>query len=489
MSRTLATIVAVVLVASTTSATAAEAVPRADDGLDVSHYSVNLDYRPDSDTLAGVTTILGTATQALSRFELRFLLDVSSISVNNEPAAFTTKDGKLTVTPKKPVASGGDLIVVVRYHDNPGKHPGGDGQGWGWLRTPTGAVAVESAAWWYPSAVDEADQATLDLTAVVPTGVEVISNGALQYGGPVPAPRGDQWSWRGERPQPSASALLAIGQYDVKTGTAPDGQPVVTAYSTDLGALDAPARASVERTPEIVQALSEWFGPYPYRAEGGLVDSKFFNVVATATRPIYAGSYFQGGANASMVAHENAHQWYGNAVHPIDLTTTWLAEGFATYAEFLWSEREGLGTAAELAQYYYDQHPADDPVWRQPPTNPDPASNAAFPVYTRGALALQALRSKVGDPVFFRIMSDWAAEQKPDTAPTTAAFVELAERVSGLDLSGLFQAWLYAPERPGTGPDGPAVARLAAKPKSCDTITANGERLASTRHQGGRRTG
>nr|WP_198151725.1 M1 family aminopeptidase [Kibdelosporangium sp. MJ126-NF4] len=459
-----------------TKATAEERGAPADDGLNLRHHAVNLNYRPESDTLAGVTTIVGTATRKLSSFDLNFLLTVTSVSVNNEPAAFTSRNGKLTITPKKPIA--GDLLVVVRYRDTPGKYPGGVGRGWGWKRTPTGALAVAAAPSWYPTAFDQGDKATLDVSIVVPTGLQAVSNGALQYGGPLPVPGGDQWSWRGEVAQSSGLSLLAIGQYDLRTSTGPDGKQVVTAYGKDLGALDAPARASVERTPEIVLALSNWFGPYPYAALGGVVDKAFFNVVATTTRPIYDGDYFQGGANASMVAHENAHQWYGNAVNPVD---QWLSEGFASYAEFLWSELEGLGTATELAQYYYDQFPAGHEAWAQPPANPDPESNLAFPIYTRGALALQALRTKVGDETFVRILRTWVTDQKTEAA-TTAEFVEHAERVAGTGLTDVFQPWIYAAERPAVGPNGPAVARYAAKPKSYDTITGNRDRLASSQH-------
>jgi aminopeptidase N len=476
-----AVLLALTLSSSTVSATAAPAlVSLTDDGIDVTHHAVNLRYQPKPEILSGVTTILATATRTLSQFDLHFLLAVSSVSVNNEPAGFATKDGRLTVTTKTPVTDGTDLLIVVRYRDNPANYPRRDGHGWGWRRTPTGVVAAASSPWWYPSSFDPAERATFDASITVPQGLEAVVNGTLPYGGPIPVPGGDQWSWRGSTPQVTALALLAIGQYDLRTSTAPTGQQVVTAYSIDLGDLDAPARASVERTPEIVQSLSDWFGPYPYKAQGGVVDSAFVNVVATATRPIYAGSYFQGGANASMVAHENAHQWYGNAVNPISLNTQWMSEGFATYAEFLWSEHEGLGTAAELAQYYYDQFPADHPDWRQPPASPDPAGNSAFPIYTRGALALQALRTKVGDDTFFKIMRTWAGQQETGKAPSTADFIAHAERISGTDLGTLFQAWLFAAQRPAASPNEPATAQRTPtrKPTSYDQITANGHLLA-----------
>ncbi|MFB6982325.1 M1 family aminopeptidase [Streptomyces scopuliridis] len=344
---------ALVLIGPAISATAQENGGSADDGFNVRNYAVDLNYRPDSDTLAGTATILGRTTRRLPQFDLHFMLTVSSVVVNNEPATFSTENGKLTITPKRPIKQGAELLVEVRYSDTPGTYPGGGEHGAGWKRTANGALAVFSSAWWYPTAFDVADQATMDVRVVVPTGLKVVANGTLRSGGPVPVPGGDQWTWRNEVPQPSSTALLAIGQYDLEISTVLGGKQLVTAYGTDLGQLDAPARASVERTAEIVTALSKWFGPYPFTALGGLVDTQFRTPVATATRPIYYSGFFEDGANASVVAHEMAHQWYGNAVYPTR-NEQWLSEGFATYTEFLWSEREGQGTAAELAQSSYD---------------------------------------------------------------------------------------------------------------------------------------
>nr|AHE14829.1 aminopeptidase N domain protein [uncultured bacterium] len=104
----------------------------------------------------------------------------------------------------------------------------------------------------------------------------------------------------------------------------------------------------------------------------------------------------------------------------------------------------------------------------------------AFPVYTRGALALHALRTAVGDDTFFRIMRTWPDAQETDGAPTTADFVAHAERISGADLDALFQAWVFAGERPATGPNGLAAAK--AEPKSHQQITANSRLLAQEAH-------
>ncbi|MFD7351334.1 M1 family metallopeptidase [Streptomyces sp. NPDC059876] len=473
---------ALVLAGPAISATAKENGGSADDGFNVRHYAVDLSYRPDSDTLAGATTILGRATRRLPQFDLHFMLTVSSVVVNNEPATFSTGNGRLTITPKRPIEHGGELLVEVRYSDTPDTYPGGEEHGAGWKRTANGALAVFSSAWWYPTAFDVADKATRDLRVVVPTGLQVVANGTLRSGGPVPVPGGDQWTWRNEVPQPNLTALLAIGRYDLKISTVLGGKQLVTAYGTDLGPLDAPARASVERTPEIVAALSKWFGPYPFAALGGLVDTDYRTPVATATRPIYPGGFFEDGVNTSLVAHEMAHQWYGNGVYPTP-NEQWLSEGFATYAEFLWSEREGQGTAAELAQSNYDLYPADHKAWKQAPVNPDPDNVLSFPIYERGALALQALRTRVGDDTFFRILRTWFAEQKTDEAATTAGFTAHAERVAGSGLDDVFRPWIYGTERPAVGPNGRlGKAKTMTKPKSFDTIDNNSTRFAAARH-------
>jgi hypothetical protein len=84
-------------------------------GYDVSHYDIRLRYTPATDRLTGTTTILATATQDLSRFNLDFILDVSSIYVNNRPATFAREgDHELVVTPARDIAAGGAMTVVVQ---------------------------------------------------------------------------------------------------------------------------------------------------------------------------------------------------------------------------------------------------------------------------------------------------------------------------------------------------------------------------------------
>ncbi|MFG3704374.1 M1 family metallopeptidase [Micromonospora sp. NPDC047670] len=432
-------------------------------GYDVAHYDVRLRYDPDTDRLTGTTTILARATRDLSRFNLDFLLDVESVRVNGWQAA-TTREGahELAVAPRRPITAGQQLTVVVRYSGVPSETLVGGYTGW--TRTADGAMAVnepESAWWWFPSNDHPLDKATYDISVSVPTGVEVVSNG-VQPRAPLPeAGNRIRWSWRTTSPTATYLAFLAIGQYDLVTDTAPNGQPVVNAYSTTLGELGPAARASIERTAEIVEWGSGLFGPYPFEAQGGVagpVDGIGF-ALETQTRSVYGPGFWRRGANTYVVVHENAHQWFGDSVSVADWSDIWLNEGFASYAEWLWSEEQGEGTAQELFDFTYASYPADDEFWQVPPGEPGPGRIFDDAVYDRGAMALHQLRLAVGDDAFFRILPAWTAAHRHGNA-TIAQFQDLAERISGLDLDDLFTTWLLTPGRP----DLASAARRAEPP-------------------------
>jgi aminopeptidase N len=227
----------------------------------------------------------------------------------------------------------------------------------------------------------------------------------------------------------------------------------------------------VERTDEIINWGSGVFGPYPFGARGGVVtgiaDQGF--ALETQTRPVYDGRSFLRGSNDSLVVHELAHQWFGDSVSVGQWKDIWLNEGFASYAQWLWSEEQGEGTAAEIAQYVYGElYPVDDPFWQVPPGDPGPTQIFNDAVYDRGALTLHYLRELVGDEDFFAILTAWTSSQRYGDA-TTPEFQALAEEISGEDLDAFLQAWLYTPGRPDLG-----VSALStpAEPRSWSKIAA-----------------
>ena len=448
-------------------------------GYDVSHYDVRLRYWPSDDRLAGTTTILATAKQDLSSFDLDFVLDVSSVQVNNRAAVFRREgDHELVVAPAQPVTSGQQLTVVVTYSGVPSTKKAEGVTAW--IRTLDGAAAVgepEEAWWWFPSNDHPSDKATFDVSVMVPSDVQVISNG-VQPRDPAPELLGwNRWYWRSAKPQATYLAFITIGRYDITRSTAADGTPVINAYSKLLpDDYASAARASVERTAEITDWEVSKLGPWPFTARGGVVapPGALGFALENQSRPNYSAAFFRSAANPYVIVHENAHQWFGDSVSVAQWKDIWLNEGFATYVQWLWSQEHGEGTAQELFDYTYATASAD--VWSTPPGDPGVARLFSDSVYDRGAMTLHQLRLAVGDDKFFAILRDWAAEHRYGNC-TTAQFEALAERVSGKPLADMFQAWLYTPQKPAVATPAaklaaPVAAKLAAPvaPKSWSLI-------------------
>ncbi|WP_277681441.1 M1 family metallopeptidase [Saccharomonospora azurea] len=489
-----ATSLAAVLTATTASAAPAPGTPGVGDpyypgdgngGYDVIHYDIRLTYEPGTDHLSGTTTILATPTAELSSFNLDFALDVESVRVNNRPARVDRDPAdptEVVVTPAAELAPGEPMTVVVRYADTPSEV---EVDGFtAWKRTDTGALAVDEphvAEWWYPSNDHPTDKATYDVSVAVPDDVAALSNGVLTGQSKTRA-GWTRWNWRSAEPQATYLTFLAVGDYDVRSSTTPSGLPSLNAYDAGLGEIRPAAEASVERTPEVVEFLEELFGPYPFEAQGGVVTHGLGFALETQTRSVYDAGFFSRGSNMSVVVHENAHQWFGDSVSLGAWSDIWLNEGFASYAEFLWSEHAGEGTAAELAQYLYDSIPADDPFWQVLPGDPGAENQFHAAVYDRGALAAHALRTTVGDEVFVEILRTWLDTYR-GTHATLDDFVALAEELSGTQLDEVFDTWLFTKGKPEVGPNGASAdsaARTTAvtEPESFREISFTHEQLA-----------
>ncbi len=431
--------------------------PRAGNGgYDVTGYDIQIRYDPATDRLEGNTTITAQATESLSRFNLDLLLAASAVTVDSRPAGIRQVGAELQVTPAQPVRAGQPMVVRVDYAGVPSAISGGDTVAEAWVRTANGAVAVgepDSAAWWYPSNDHPSDKATVAVTATVPAGVEAISNGAL-LGGPEPVEPGwEKWRWKATEPMTTYLAFVAIGQYDIVRRDTPSG-PYLAAYAQGLDPqVAAAARASVERTPEITGFLAEIFGPYPFDNLGGVVPDapNMGFALETQTRPVYSPVFFGSGSDVEVVVHELAHQWFGNSVSMRQWRDIWLNEGFATYAEWLYAERTGGASAQQTAAQRYARLPADADFWRIPPGDPGAARVLDGPVYSRGGMALQALRVAVGDEDFFTALRTWTTERRNGNG-SVADFLAVVERVSDKQVDDVAQAWLFSPTKPPAPP-------------------------------------
>ncbi|MEO3744255.1 M1 family metallopeptidase [Plantactinospora sp. B5E13] len=413
-------------------------------GYDVAGYQLKLRYDPATDQLDGEATIEATATQNLSRFNLDLAgLTVSSVRVDDVEAAHSRDGAELVVTPAAGLPTGKRFTVRVGYAGRPALIDSSDLGTGGLLHTRDGAIALgqpEAASTWFPVNDHPLDKATYQLEVTVPDGLAALSNG-------VPGERSaaDGWTtWRWSERSPMASYLttLVIGRYRVNSGSH-GGRPLVTAVAAGLPR-GGPAERSLARTGEIADFLAGLFGPYPFEAYGGIAvdDDRIGYALETQSRPVYGPAFFTSAPNPTVVAHEIAHQWFGDSVSVRSWADLWLNEGFASYAEWLWTEHDG-GESVRSA--FEQEYAATD--WSQPALDPGRAGLFGRAVYKRGALTVHALRRTVGDETFFRILRGWT-EHKRDGNADTAEFVGYAEQVSGRQLDDLFDAWLTGTTAP-----------------------------------------
>ncbi|HEU5038883.1 MAG TPA: M1 family metallopeptidase [Nocardioides sp.] len=416
-------------------------------GYDVDHYDIRVSYRPRTDRLAGTTRIRAHTTQELSRFDLDFVLPVSGVEVNHRPASFRRTGHELVVTPRTALRAGQAMTVEVSYRGKPSKVRSHGAQPW--IRTRDGAVAggkPEGAAWWYPANDHPRDKATYDVRVTVAKGLEAVGNGVLVS---TRATHGQRtWHWRETDPMAPHLAFFVVGQLDLRR-TRVDGRPMVTAVAPGRPRREGRwATAALARTPEIVEYGARQFGAYPFAATGGVAAAvKPGWSVESQTRPVYSRSFWHDGPNVYVVVHQVAHQWFGDSVSVDSWRDSWLSEGFASYAEWRWSEMHAEGSGRQLFRAAWDDHVGDGAFWRVAIGDPGAHQESNIAVLDRGAMALQALRVRIGGPAFFSVLRAWTTQHRHGNAAIDD-FVALAEAESREDLGSFFDTWLHAPERP-----------------------------------------
>jgi aminopeptidase N len=414
-------------------------------GYDVDHYTLDLTWRADDGELDGVTTIEATATQDLSRFDLDLSgLTVRSVTVEGAPAIVDRVARELVITPAQPIAQGDGFTTVVAYRGAP--EPVSDGTDLfevGWQTDGREAfVASEpiGASTFFPVNDHPTDKATYTFRITAPEDQTVAANGLLvaddDTGHGTRA-----WTYEARDPMASYLVQIAIGDYELVDAGEVGGVRVRHAFHRRVA---DEARVTAARTAEMIQLLDDVYGPYPFEAYGVLaVDEDLGFALETQTLTLIGSDIARRGRAAdTILLHELAHQWVGDAVSPSTWKDIWLNEGFASYAEWLFSERTGGASAADIARQFEGQRDFD-----LPPGDPGSAELFSGTVYIRGAMTLQALRERIGDDRFFEVLRTWVDEHRGETA-SSADFEELSERVAGEPLDDLFDAWLYEPRLP-----------------------------------------
>jgi aminopeptidase N len=417
-------------------------------GIDVLSYDVHDGYRFSDRRLRGRTTVTLRTTEALTSFDLDFLLPVRSVRLSTGAASFSRPDRhELRIHPARPLPTGTVLRATVAYSGHPGR-VGWDGER-SWLADRHEVVAMNEphmAPWWFPADDHPLDKARMDLHLTVHRGYQVIANGL-----PADVRRhGDRttYHWTGGGPMASYLTFFAAGRFHVERGTS-HGLPWYVAVSRQLPADEQrAAMQTLRRAPEIVHWLQHTLGRYPFDSTGGLITALQPGfALETQTRPTFPAWVTQ-----TTLVHELAHQWFGDSVAVRHWRDIWLNEGFATFMERLWTEEHGGQSVETWLRQTYAATPASGSFWNPDVADPGPSHLFDWPVYERGALALQALRHRVGRAMFTRILRTWVADRRFGHG-TVDQFEALAEQVSHRSLGGLFDAWLRSPVRPADTAD------------------------------------
>lgn len=421
-------------------------------GYDVQNYDLTIDWNHTDRSMDATAVIDLIPTQALARFNLDFVgLAVSSVVIDGRDAEWTRDGRELVITPTDNLREGVPAQVTVDYFGEPDvlQSLGAPFSG-GWTDLGETIVVVgepEGAAGWYPVNEHPTDKATYSITLTTDSSLTVAANG-IQTAKIDNSDGTTTWAYVTDDPQASYLTTLGIGDFIYHEGDpSRSGIPVRHWFHADK--FDESV-VTMERTGQMIDAFESIFGPYPFDVYGSMVvDGDLGFALETQTLSVFGGDLVDNFATyEDIVAHELAHQWFGNHVSLGQWSDIWLNEGFATYSEYLWLEQ--IDPGYDIDADIRDLHASLGFITQSPPGAPpaDDLFNAS--VYIRGAFTLHALRVTVGDQAFFQIIAEWVEEFGGSWA-VTSDFIQLSEEISGQDLDGFFDMWLFAeglPELP-----------------------------------------
>lgn len=411
-------------------------------GYQVEHYDLAIAFRPGRGRIRASATLDAVATQALSAFNLDLRgLRVSAVSVNGAPVGFGRRGAELTVSPAVPIPAGSGFRVVVAYRGRPRPARSADGFPTGWIPTRDGAFVVNEprgAITWFPCNDHPADKASFTFTVTVPRGRTAAANGSLES--VTRTRRATTFVWRAAEPMATYLATVTTGRFRLGFSS-PGGIPAWTAVAPGER---GHARQALRHTAVVLARFASYFGAYPFSSTGAIVDRGFPGLaLENQTRPLYGA-----GPGTTILVHELAHQWFGDAVTIERWSDIWLNEGLATWSEWLWRTGGADRPLRRIFRRFYRlRGELGRRLWRVAPGAPGVKKLFSLSVYNRGALTLEALRQLIGDPAFYAILRRWVSAHLYGNA-STPDFIALAEAQSGRQLDRFFELWLFRRQKP-----------------------------------------
>lgn len=411
-----------------------------DEGYHAAHYDLAITYRPRTNRLDGHVVVDVIALRGLRTLNFDLAqLTVSKVSVAGaRMKRFAQHGAKLLVTLAEAIDQGTTVRVSIFYSGHPTPISGPWGTV-GWEELTDGALVAgqpNGAPSWFPCNDRPSDKATYRISVSTDSEFSVAANGAL-----VTRRRSASrttWVYVQREPMATYLATVHIGRYELRV--LPGSE--VAQHAVAPGRLSARIAADFAKQDRMMRCFVERFGPYPFDTYTLVVTEDPLEIPLEAQgMSIFGSNHIDGrGTHERLVAHELAHQWFGNSLTPSRWADIWLNEGFACYAEWLWTEASEGPSAREHAERHWRR-------LREAPQDlllADPGPELMFDerLYKRGALALHSLRSVIGAPGFFRLLHAWTSDNRHGSV-TTDAFLAHAATHVGEVAGDVLRPWLF----------------------------------------------
>lgn len=410
-------------------------------GYTVAHYDLALDYRINTNRLGAVAVISMRSNQPLTQFSLDLVgLTVTNVLIDGSRAArYRQGSGKLVITASRLIAADTEFQVTVRYNGSPAPRSSDWGDV-GWEELSDGVLVAgqpTGAPSWFPCNDHPSSKAAYRIAITLASSYRAIANGRL-VSSTTRASR-THWIYESIEPMSTYLATVQIGAYSARPLPAAQNVPQFSFIPADL-AREFDADFGSQRS--MIGTFQEFFGPYPFAQYTVVVTDDDLEIPLEAQGlSIFGRNHVDGdGGSRRLIAHELAHSWFGNSLTTSSWKHIWLHEGFACYAEWLWSEASGGAKAQRMAELQWARLNGLD----QDFLIGDPGPDLMFDdrLYKRGALALHSVRRILGDSAFFAMLKDWTSAHRHGSV-STEQFIEHVEKYTDSDIRGVLAAWLF----------------------------------------------
>jgi hypothetical protein len=403
---------------------------------DVHYQDMRVEIDPAINAVAGVITFYFTSRiDDLQRFvvDYRDDLTIDYIRRGNADLSFSRSDNLITIDLGKQLTTGEKDTVSISYASE------------GILRqethngNPLISTDLELDMLWYPGKRDLTDKIdSVDIYVTTPPDQYVAGNGTLEGIENI----GGQWihHWRHRHPIATTYLLeLAITNYTIVEDSVllRDGTMLPIYHYLYPESVNALA-GELAATPDIMQFFEDRFGPYPF------ADEKYGHAQYTAGGALEVQTMpFMGFFNFDVIAHEMAHQWFGNTITFGSWTDIWLSEGMAEYLSGLAVEalRPTEWNGVKTSKINSITSQPGGSVYVTDTTDLSVIFDGRL-TYNKGFYLSHMLRWVVGDSAFFLACRNFLQEHY-DSFARTRDFQEQLETVSGKSLDGFFEDWFY----------------------------------------------